>query len=511
MSVVAVVGAGTMGRGIAQVCAAAGLRTLLFDARPGAAKEAFDSIAAALATLVSKGRLAEAEAGRSLARLEVVGSIDGLANADLAIECISEDLGLKRELFRRLEATLARDSILATNTSSLSVTAIAAACANPERIAGLHFFNPATHMQLVEVIGGMATSASTQEALCGLARRLGKRPVCVSDTPGFLVNHAGRALIPEALRIISEGIATPEQVDVLLREVAGFRMGPFQLLDLVGADIAYAVMTAIHDQYFGEPMYQPSYLLAARAAGGVLGRKSGRGFYDYAASTLAPGGKGVGVNSGAPCRPPPGAALPEEPVWVAERDAELPRRWVDHLRANDIRVSDDPVPPPGAPCFVAPLGEDCSSAIVRLGLDPRRTLAVDMLVPSPRRITLMRSPLADPEISRQAEALLQAKGLAATTIKDSPGFVVQRLLAMIVNVGTRIAELGIAVPADIDVAVEMGLNYPMGPLALGDSLGAQRVLAVLDGMFALTHDPKYRASLWLRRRAALGCALSTPS
>lgn len=495
--IAAVFGAGTMGRGIAQVCAQAGLTTLLFDSRYGAVKEAVAMIDKGLEGLVSKGRMtADAKRG-ALERLKPIRSFDEAKGAGIIIEAIVEELAAKRELFRELEKRLAPDTVLATNTSSLSVTKIAAGCERPGRVAGLHFFNPPPLMRLVEVIGGLRSDQTLVEALVGFVKRIGKHPVVAADTPGFVVNHAGRAYGPEALRIVSQGIASPREVDLLMKEAAGFRMGPFELLDLVGGDVAHAVMVSIFEQYFGEPMYQPSAQMAVRVAGGLLGRKTKQGFYNY---------------DGPPDASPPTVAVVAEPLpasaWIADEDggSEL-AEW---LESAGVKVQRGGTAAAGAPCFVTPLGEDASNAAIRLGLDPARTVAVDMLGRFESRRTLMKTPLTKPEILGAAVAALSAGNVPVTVINDSPGFVVQRLLAMIINIGTRIAELRIATPADIDTAVEFGLNYPKGPLALGDALDAARVLAVLDGMHAITLDPKYRATTWLRRRARLGVSLRTP-
>lgn len=494
---VAVFGAGTMGRGIAQVCAQAGLVTLLFDSRDGAAGEAIAAIDRALEGLLLKGRMSAVAKQNVLDQLKSIRSFEEAKSADIVIEAIVEDLHAKRELFRTLESYLSRDAVLATNTSSLSVTEVAAACERPERIGGLHFFNPPPLMRLVEVIGGLRSDPALVEALMGFVRRINKHPIVVADTPGFVVNHAGRAYGPEALRIVSQGIASPCEVDLLMKEAAGFRMGPFELLDLVGGDVAHAVMESIFDQYFGDPMYQPSTQMAVRVAGGLLGRKTGRGFYNY---------------DGPATPTPPTISVPSRPIpisaWVADEDGG--RDLADWLKAAGVKVRLGGEPVAGGPCFVTPLGEDASSASVRLKLDPVRTIAVDMLGRFEGRRTLMKTPLTNADTLGAAVAALSATRASVTVINDSPGFVVQRMLAMIVNIGTRIAELRIASPADVDIAVELGLNYPEGPLALGDTLGGARVLSVLDGMHAITLDPKYRATTWLRRRARLGLSLSTP-
>src|SRR3569833_293102 len=281
-----------------------------------------------------------------------------------------------------------------------------------------------------------------------------------------------------------------------MKEAAGFRMGPFELLDLVGGDVTHAVMVSIHNQYFGEPMYQPSAQMTARVAGGLLGRKSKQGFYSY---------------DGAPAASPPTIAVAEAAkpgsAFVADEDGGAGlAQWLDKA---GVKVTLGGVPAGDALCLVTPLGEDATGAAVRLGLDPKRTVAVDMLGRFAGRRTVMKNPLTTAETLAAAVAAL-SDGAPVTAINDSAGFVVQRLLAMIVNVGTRIAELRIATPEDIDVAVELGLNYPKGPLALGDMLGPAQVLAVLDGMHAVARDPKYRATARLRRRAKLGVSLKTP-
>lgn len=494
---VTVIGTGTMGRGIAQVCAQAGLTALMFDTREGAVKEALAAIDKGLDGQVAKGRMTAEAKQDVLAHLKPISSLEEAARSDVVIEAIVEKLEVKRELFRALEKLVAPDAVLATNTSSLSVTEVAAGCERPERVAGLHFFNPPPVMRLVEVIGGLRSEPSLVEALVGFVKRIRKHPVVATDTPGFVVNHAGRAYGPEALRIMAQGIASPREVDLLMKEAAGFRMGPFELLDLVGGDVTHAVMVSIYSQYFNEPMYQPSAEMSVRVAGGLLGRKSKQGFYDY---------------SGPPSGEAPGVPVIEWPkpasAWVA--DEEGGKELADLLNGAGVKAQFGGAPGAHPVCFVTPLGEDCSAAAVRLKLDPAKTVAVDMFGRFQGRRTLMKNPLTAPEVLGAAYAALAATNAPVTVIKDSPGFVIQRLLAMIVNIGTRIAELRIAAPADIDTAVELGLNYPKGPLAFGDALGPARVLAVLDGMHAVTLDPKYRATAWLRRRARLGVSLLTP-
>ena len=481
-----VAGAGTMGRGIAQVLAQCGARTLLFDAQPGAAEKARASIGEALARMAEKGRLADPLA--VLGRIEVVSSLAAFAPCHLVVEAIVEDLAAKRSLFSGLEKIVQEDCVLTSNTSSLSVTAMAAACKHPGRVAGYHFFNPVPVMKIVEVVDGVLTEPGVGEALAALAKRFGHAPVRCRDTPGFVVNHAGRAFVPEALRILSEGVADPATIDRILVDAAGFRLGPFGLMDLVGLDVNHAVMKSMYQQYFEEPKYKPSFLVEPRVAAGLLGRKTGRGWFEYAPDMQLPP------------EPPAPDAKPAS-VWAVPALREL---------LSSLGMKIDNSPNHADVCFVAPVGRDATAAALENQLDPARTVAVDPLFGFAKRRTLMVNPLTKKEAREQAHALLASDGVPVSVIRDSPGFVAQRVVAHIVNVGCDIAQMRIATPEDLDRAVTLGLGYPKGPLALGDALGPKRILEVLTAMHDLYQEPRYRPSPWLRRRAALGISLTTP-
>ena len=488
--VAGVAGTGTMGRGIAQVLAQCGARTLLFDAQPGAARKARESIGHSLGKLVEKGRLAAAEVEKTLQRIEIADALESLAPAHLVVEAIVEDLAAKRQLFAALEKLVKPDCILASNTSSLSVTAMAAACQRPGRVAGYHFFNPVPVMKIVEVVDGTLTEPWAGDALTALARRFGHTPVRCKDTPGFVVNHAGRAYVPEALRVLSEGITDFATIDRILVDAAGFRLGPFGLMDLVGLDVAHAVMKSMYQQYYEEPKYRPSFLAEARVAAGLLGRKTGQGWYRYAKD-------GTPETSPAPSSP---TYLPQ-PVWAVPELKEL-------LIALGARP--ELKPSPEAICFVAPLGADATTTALEMGLDPQRTVALDPLFGFNKRRTLMKTAITRKEVLEAAHGLLASDDVPVSVINDSPGFVAQRVVAHIVNVGCDIAQMRIATPQDLDRAVTLGLGYPRGPLAMGDDLGPKRILAVLEAMHDFYQEPRYRPSPWLRRRAALGVSLLTP-
>ena len=494
-----IVGAGLMGRGIAQVAAVGGVTVRLHDARASAAAEAIAAIAPMLDKLVRKGRLTEAEAAAALDRLRPAASLAELAGCDAVVEAIVENIDAKRSLMQSLEAVVSSDCILATNTSSLSVTAIAAACEWPERVAGFHFFSPVPLMKVVEVIAGARTEAAVCDRLVALARAMGHAPVRAQDTPGFIVNHAGRAYLTEGLRILGEGVTDVPTLDRILREAAGFRMGPCELLDLTGLDVSHPVMESIYSQYYQEPRYRPSPITRQRLAAGLLGRKSGQGFYVY-----RDGAAQVAEEAPAPAARPPRVFVAAADAACREQLASLVQRLGGVLDAGETPSAD-------VLCVVAPAwGEDATAACLAHGLDPRRTVAIEPFVDSARRRTLMTTPLTAAAMRDAAHGLFAADGMPVSVIRDSAGFVVQRVLAMVVNLGCDMAQQRIASPEDIDTAVRLGLGYPFGPLEWGDRLGAARVLEILERMAAQSRDPRYRPSPWLVRRARLGVSLTTP-
>jgi 3-hydroxybutyryl-CoA dehydrogenase len=486
-----------MGRGIAQIAAQAGSDVFIFDAQPDAAAKAGAAIGQQFDRLQEKGRLDAATAGVLKARLKPVAALADLAGCDLVVEAVVERLDIKRSLFKDLEAVVKPTAVLATNTSSLSVTAIAAGLQHPARFAGYHFFNPVPLMKVVEVIAGLKTDATVCAALSAYARQMGHTPVQAQDTPGFIVNHAGRGYGTEALRIVSEGVADFITIDRILRDQVGFKLGPFELMDLTALDVSHPVMESIYHQYFEEPRYRPSVITAQRLAGGVVGKKVGEGFYRYVEGTA---------------QIPPEAAAPVvtdmPPVWVSPRAARR-AELLQLLKNLDAHIETGAAPTGNAIALVAPLGFDVTTVAVVERLDPSRTIGIDMLVAdaATRRRVLATNPATRVDIREAAHALFARDGKAVSVIRDSGGFVTQRVVATIVNIAADMCQQRVCSPADLETAVTLGLGYPLGPLAMGNRFGPPSVLEVLFNMQTVYGDPRYRPSPWLRRRGAIGLSL----
>lgn len=490
---IAVIGTGTMGRGIAQTLAAAGYTVLVFDQLAEAAHAAVEFASQMLDRAADKEKMTRENAQAAKGRLRVVEGIGDLAPAQMAIEAIAESLDAKQALFAALEGILSADAVLATNTSSLSVSAIASGVNTPGRVIGIHFFNPVPLMKVVEVIPGLRTSDTARDAAMSVVDRIGYRAILCKDAPGFLINHAGRGLLTEGIRIVQECLASEADVDCVMREGAGFRMGPFELLDLTGLDVSYPVLQLIYGQFHQDPRYRPGVHLAARVAANLHGRKTSEGFYRY------DDGRRVDPEELVPAE----AKLP--PVWVPTEMRSYLASIMESLGALGVEIANSP---DNAVCLVAPYGWDATETAISMGLDPAHVMGIDPVTLDSARVTIMPTLITDPEMCDGLHRALLATGKKVTRISDSPGFISQRVLAMIVNIGCEIAQMQIASPADIDDGVRLGLGYPKGPLALGDSLGPQRVLDVLDALQRQTGDPRYRPSQYLRHRARLGMALA---
>lgn len=500
-----IVGAGAMGRGIAQWAATAGHTVELCDVRTEAVKDAVEFVTAMLERAVQKGRLSAGECAATVAR--VVPLDDPWAagpDVELVIEAVREDPATKAEVFGRLERALPASAVFATNTSSLSVTGIAATLQDPTRLAGLHFFNPVPLMRIVEVVPGAATRPEIPPALTALVESCGHRAVTVADTPGFLVNHAGRGLVTEALALLEESVSDPAGIDRIAREVLGLRMGPFELMDLTGLDVTAAVIDSIWQGFRHEDRLRPSYLTPNRVTAGLHGRKTGQGWFAY------------GPDAPAPASEPPVTGDADREVYVAggSSDPEAVRLRAE-LAGAGAHVAQGPVPAADAVVLVPVWGTTVAASVAALGLPADRTFGVDPLAPAGRRRVLAVTPAADPAAARDARAVLAraADGeepWAVSVVRDTAGSVAQRLLASVVSVAASIAERSLATPGDIDLAVTTGLGYPVGPLAWGERVGAGRMLELHRALYASTGDPRHRPTRWVTERAQLGLALTDP-
>ena len=484
---VAIVGAGTMGAGIAQVAAAAGHPVLLLDARSGAAAEARARIAAVLDGLVAKGKMAAADSAALIGRITPIEHVPELRDAALVIEVIAEQLQAKQALLRELESHVQPHTILASNTSSISITALAYGMTHPERLVGMHFFNPVPLMKLVEVVSGAETAAGVADLIYDTAKAWGKVPVHAKSTPGFLVNRIARPFYAEALSLLQEQAGTPSEIDQALRG-AGFRMGPCELMDLIGHDINYSVTVSVFEANYGDKRFVPSLVQKALVDGGRLGRKSGKGFYQgepprraavAAAATVTPprlSGSGPLVERLAAHLERAGVHFEREPDgdWSGIAFGEVELHLTDGRTANQLAVQ---------------------RRNPRLGV-------IDLpLLGAPDACLALafcdRVAMAERE---QVQAALAACRIQPLVLRDVPGLAVARTIAMLINEGADAVWQGVCDEQGADLAMKLGTNYPAGPFEWLQELGADYVAGLLDNLFHAYRSERYRVSPLIRQR-----------
>lgn len=495
---IAIIGVGVMGSGIAQIAAQSGHTTYLYDTKAGAAQQAKEKLAATFQKLVDKNKISAEQAETANVNLHIAHELTDLKDCDLIVEAIVERLDVKQSLIDQLEVIVPDTTILASNTSSLSITAIAANSKHPERVIGYHFFNPVPLMKVVEVIQGLKTDTKHVETLNQLARVFGHRPVVAKDTPGFIINHAGRAYGTEALKILNENVADISEIDRILRDGVGFRMGPFELMDLTGLDVSHPVMESIYHQYYEEARYRPNSLTKQMLDAKQLGRKVGQGFYDYR----------TGSKTGETPAKMVGRLDHYPSVWIAADFAEDQTTLEAYLTAQNIQIDTHATPQTDSLCLLACYGEDTTHAAKRFNVNPAHSVAIDMLYGIEKHRTLMPSLATQSHYVEAAHSMFNLDGGIVSTIQESIGFIAQRILAMVINLGCDIAQQNIATVDDINAAVRLGLGYPYGPIEWGDVLGAEKILLILNRISTLTYDPRYRPSPWLQRRVALNLALT---
>lgn len=495
---VGVVGSGTMGAGIAQIAAQAGHPVLLLDAVAGRAQTAVVGVAAQWDRMVGKGRLDPAAASAARANLMAASDVTDLAGCALVIEAAVESLDIKRRIFADLEAVVAEDCVLATNTSSLSITAVAATLRHPGRCVGMHFFNPAPVMRLVEVVSGLATDSSVASAVAAIASAWGKTPVMVTSTPGFIVNRVARPFYGEALRTLDEAAADPATIDAVLREAGGFRMGPLELTDLIGQDVNLAVGRSVWELFAQDPRYAPSLAQQALVDAGRLGRKTGEGFYSYAQGVSAPMPSTAANTASAAQLTITGDWGPWGDLWKRLSDNDIDITYADGETAS-VELTGGAVLVP----------TDGRTATERAGESRRPVVALDLALnpAAATRFALAASDNCPPLSVAAATGLLQATGAAVTVMADLPGLLVARTAAMLVNEAADVVGRKVASAADVDTAMRLGVGYPIGPLEWGDRIGAGRIVAMLDALARTYGDGRYRACPTLRRAAASGRCL----
>ncbi|WP_030905614.1 3-hydroxyacyl-CoA dehydrogenase [Streptomyces sp. NRRL F-5126] len=486
---VSVVGTGTMGQGIAQVALVAGHPVRLYDAAPGRSGEAVSAVTARLDRMVEKGRLERAERDAAVERLTAVDDLAGLAGSALVVEAVLEDAAVKRQLFADLEKVVADDCLLATNTSSLAVTEIAGALRMPGRFVGLHFFNPAPLLPLVEVVSGYATDPAAADLAYDTARAWGKTPVRCSDTPGFIVNRIARPFYAEAFRLHEERAAGAATIDAVLRGSGGFRMGPFELTDLIGQDVNEAVTRSVWDAFFHDPKFTPSLAQHRLVQAGRLGRKSGHGWFPYGDGAAAPE-----PGTRAPCEAPREVVVHGDLGPAAALAGMLREAGVEVHAGRGDGVGEIEVPG-GARLFLAGTGPRDGSAAGAVRFD----LALDY--GSCTRVALAPAGGNGESGLRAAVGLFQLLGKEVSVIADVPGMVVARTVAMLIDLALDAEARGVASLQDIDTAMRLGVNYPAGPGEWCTRVGAGWALGVLRELHEEHPGGRYAPSRALRVRA----------
>ncbi|MGW3014521.1 3-hydroxyacyl-CoA dehydrogenase [Streptomyces longwoodensis] len=487
-SPVAVVGTGTMGQGIAQVALVAGHPVRLYDAVPDRAREAAAAIGARLDRLVEKGRLSAADRDAARARLRPADDLAELADCALVVEAVLERLDVKQELFRSLEEVVSPDCLLATNTSSLSVTAIGGALSHPGRFVGLHFFNPAPLLPLVEVVSGFATDVTSATRAYETARAWGKTPVACADTPGFIVNRIARPFYAEAFAVYEAQAADPATIDAVLRESGGFRMGAFELTDLIGQDVNESVTHSVWQSFFQDVRFTPSLAQRRLVESGRLGRKTGRGWYDH--------------RDGAE-RPEPHTAEKQQPpaYVVAEGDLGPASGLLAMIREAGIEVREEDED--NGTRLVLPGGGQLALADGQTSVEFRDVVYFDLALDYRRATRIALSACQDTGARTVAEAtgLFQALGKDVSLIGDVPGMIVARTVARIIDLAYDAVAKGVATEEDVDTAMRLGVNYPLGPFEWSRRLGRTWACSVLDDLHQRDPSGRYAPSLALYRHS----------
>lgn len=521
---VGVLGAGTMGSGIAQL-ACRFADTLLYDPVPEALERGLTRAREGLLKEAAKGILSEEQAASAAARLRAAApGLDALADSELVIEAAPERPELKRELFIELCEVVSADCVLATNTSSLPVTGVAAAATRPERVVGMHFFNPAPLMRLIEVIAGVRSDERALALAQAAGEAMGKTVIRAADVPGFLVNRCNRPFGLEGLKLLAEQVADAQGIDRICRLQGGFKMGPFELSDLVGVDTGFDVSQSFYELSFGEPRWRPSPLQARQVAAGLTGRKAGRGWYEYAAESRhrpddpelpspAPPGSGEAIvvisgqgtlayelreaaaGAGYEVRSPAQPSHGELPALIVRCEISDGERIDEAAAGAHEAASRAEHGAHGAPELILCAGG--SLAALDAGGAAAGFHVIGPLAGA-KLIELTRTSGTSPLAAARAQRFFQALGRHICWVADCPGLVLGRIVCQLVNECAFALGEGVGSAQDIDKGMLLGLNHPRGPLAWGDEVGLDHVLAVLDALWRERREERYRAAPRLR-------------
>lgn len=492
---VAVIGAGTMGIGIAQLAAMNGHTTYIFDLDIEKTKTAFSQLRIQLEKRVQLGKMTQASVDTTLGNIQVVADLQQLANADLIIEAVVEKKEVKQSLFQQLAEICSEHTIFASNTSSISITAIASGISQSERVVGLHFFNPAPVMKLVEIVKGLKTLPEIAEALAVLMQSWHKVSVMAKSTPGFIVNRVARPYYAEAFRALQENVSTPEQLDFILRECGHFAMGPCELTDLIGQDVNFSVTQSVYQEFFYEPRYRPSLVQKELVDAGCYGRKSSQGFYDYSQEKRRP-------EYILPALKPELSTSFKVQIsgqWL--HDTGLIQRLKNTSSVNSVQIQSE---------IDKILIDDITVMLtqgqsVMIEYPQEKVVLMDWLAnaTTAKAVVLTASPRCTTADCDKVSQLFAALGVTSIWVKDHPALFVMRSIAMLVNEACEAVLHGIATEQDIDAAMKYGVNYPQGPFQWAAQIGATQILTTLENLYRLYGEERYRPSLYLRKKVAL--------
>ncbi|MGH1539119.1 MAG: 3-hydroxyacyl-CoA dehydrogenase [Arenicella sp.] len=489
---VTVIGAGTMGAGIAQVAAAAGHHVVLLDVAEGVAEKAVESIKAGLYKLVEKGKKQQADVDVLLNRIQAAQEFESIRDSRLVIEAIVENIEVKQELFLKIEALCSNNTIIASNTSSISISALAVRSGRPQNIVGMHFFNPAAILKLVEVVSGLHTCRSAAETIYETAKAWGKEPVHVKSTPGFIVNRVARPFYAEALRSVTEQVASVASIDTLMRSCGGFKMGPLELTDLIGQDVNCAVTESVYNSFYQDKRFMPSALQAEMVAAGFLGRKSGRGFYDYSVekkvADVEPESVAMAIAAKVTGRSlTPIASLLKlmsaKGLDSKSRGGGLTRIEVGEaiLQLTDGRTASERAAQQLMPNLV----------LFDYALDYQST----------SHIAISFASQASDAARSDAVRFFQDLDKKVCVLRDVPGMQVMRTVCMLVNEAYDAVNQGVCDATAVDLAMQAGVAYPQGPVSWGKQIGLETVALTLRNIQASYGEERYRVSPLIQAKA----------